>query len=547
MSALVKLGDADLKLQNYTALRAYTGRATAVRITASGVAGFFQRDDADVVTADNGGTVIVDASGRRWKRLFDGAVMAAWFGANGAADDTAKIQSAIDATPPFGHVVGDAQSTYVIGGRLNVNNRVLRDINFVYSTSGVDGSKLVLSGSARLINARITIGSTTHPYLRPLCGVVNLHMGTGIVIDNLEITDAGGDDVRVGIFCSTAASNTVIKNCRMNYIGWPILYNDTDYNNANVRTVDGVTYTESIGKGLYVSHCELGASDKTKVGDALEINCPAQRFNTLVVTGCIVLKTNMTEGNGLGIAAANVDNVQFLGNTVANVASFAGGLHVEKTTNALIANNTCIDCAKGFGAGIDGQDLLVIGNTFSGCDEGASVMGSAANFANVDFRDNMFLNCASFPIVATNSVSLSITGNTFKNVLTNASAAAITLIQTGALAMAEVEIKYNKFYKTTGQDFLLIGGSGTISEIFSEGNKFHSIAGNNIANYFDFVRSRGLVKDHYRSAGATSGQQVTLTTTPQGYLNGSAGDFATDVNAGVLYRHDGTNWVSKIS
>ena len=49
-------------MANYTALRAYTGRAKVVRITDSRFAGLFILDAVDTTTADNGGTVIVEAS-----------------------------------------------------------------------------------------------------------------------------------------------------------------------------------------------------------------------------------------------------------------------------------------------------------------------------------------------------------------------------------------------------------------------------------------------------------------------------------------------------
>ena len=84
-------------MANYTALRAYTGRATGVRITQTGLAGFFRCDDADTTSADNGGTIIVDAGGRRWKRLFDGAINGLWFGM--IADYTGAPQyDGLDAT-----------------------------------------------------------------------------------------------------------------------------------------------------------------------------------------------------------------------------------------------------------------------------------------------------------------------------------------------------------------------------------------------------------------------------------------------------------------
>lgn len=103
-------------MQSYIALRAYTGRATGVRITTPGIAGFFQRLGTIGLT-DNGGTVIVDAAGRAWERLYSGNVNIQWFGAvgNGLTDDTAAFVAAntylmTKALPPTNQTV---ESQYV--------------------------------------------------------------------------------------------------------------------------------------------------------------------------------------------------------------------------------------------------------------------------------------------------------------------------------------------------------------------------------------------------------------------------------------------------
>jgi hypothetical protein len=93
---------------DYPALRAYAGGATSVFVLASGIAGTFVRDDADTTSADNGGTVIVAANGKRWKRAYDGAMQAAWFSgfdATGVTDSTAAVAAAIAALPDGGGTV----------------------------------------------------------------------------------------------------------------------------------------------------------------------------------------------------------------------------------------------------------------------------------------------------------------------------------------------------------------------------------------------------------------------------------------------------------
>lgn len=77
----LQLAQAALQLADYASLRSYSSTSKIVFIVASGASGWFIRDDADVSTADNGGTVIVTASGKRYKRwLSDPAIKAEWFG-----------------------------------------------------------------------------------------------------------------------------------------------------------------------------------------------------------------------------------------------------------------------------------------------------------------------------------------------------------------------------------------------------------------------------------------------------------------------------------
>lgn len=83
-----------IRMQSYLELRAYTGNASAVDITTLGIAGRFNFDSSDTATADNGGTTIVDTSGRRWKRAYSGPAWADWFGAKYDNTDESAIAAA---------------------------------------------------------------------------------------------------------------------------------------------------------------------------------------------------------------------------------------------------------------------------------------------------------------------------------------------------------------------------------------------------------------------------------------------------------------------
>lgn len=142
-------------MQGYAALRAYSGRATGVRITSAGIAGFFQRSETDTTSADNGGTVIVDASDRRWKRLYTGFVDVHWFGAigDGVADDHAAVQAAITAVKnALGGGVWFPTGTYKLSATLVIPE----DWPIALIGEGVDATILKYTGASNALSMRRT-------------------------------------------------------------------------------------------------------------------------------------------------------------------------------------------------------------------------------------------------------------------------------------------------------------------------------------------------------------------------------------------------------
>lgn len=94
-------------LANIAALQALNVATTSlpvqVQLTNNYVAGdgggVFRYDSTDTTTADNGGTIIVDALGRRWKRQWDETNCdARWFG-NLATSFATAVQAALDLQP----------------------------------------------------------------------------------------------------------------------------------------------------------------------------------------------------------------------------------------------------------------------------------------------------------------------------------------------------------------------------------------------------------------------------------------------------------------
>jgi hypothetical protein len=172
--------------------------------------GTFYLDPADVVSPDNGGTILVDAGGRRWKRIYSDAVNVLWFGAtgDGVTDDSAAINAAIS----FVSILGGGTLFVPDGAYLIANPIELMDyLELVFSRGaeflqGADGINI--------------IQSSTHAYFtairNPQINGNGFNGGVAFALNNFRlesgIYDASITDIENGLYLLGGCFGAAIDN-----------------------------------------------------------------------------------------------------------------------------------------------------------------------------------------------------------------------------------------------------------------------------------------------------------------------------------------------
>lgn len=213
--AWVGVGDASLRADlakesgfgliggaTYSQIRANTNATTRVYCLGKenifdGGFGFFEVDPSDSTSADNGGTILVDVSGRRWKRQYDGNVNLLWFAkGNGAEDDSVALQKAVDATPWGGTlIVPTPKSMYKISSATTINKPI----------------KIVGDGGSTVARKQMpcfkAAGHNDIFKLVPVLDGYRFDYGvTGVTIQDLMLE---GPDLNVNGYCGISVDETV--------------------------------------------------------------------------------------------------------------------------------------------------------------------------------------------------------------------------------------------------------------------------------------------------------------------------------------------------
>lgn len=394
-------------LQDYTALRAYTGLAKRVYITGllvtakpAGIAGIFQYDPTDTTSADNGGTIIVGADGRRWKRDFSVPASVKFFGAmgnaSGGVDDTASIQLALnsglkDIYLPDGYF-GVKSATVAL--TLSASDVTFSGPGYLVPLANDSGwapqQMLLVSGSRNKISINLWNSADLG---KRASDASNEYPMDGIRVTGSENTvhDCGVWNFVVPIVIRGGAGNKVVFNRtttkQVSNLAWPndgILW---------FQTNQGVCLGNECGLATYASQQTVLMTDVTGASTSTlrtGITLDAQTSGILVegnhvgegfvagihsegtgtrrhtITGNFIYKQRRNGINGAGKRLVITENRCFgtfaTDNTV-NLTGIIGSIDGSST----VSNNT-IECDN---ATIDGIRML-------------------ANTANVKIRGNMF-------------------------------------------------------------------------------------------------------------------------------------------------------------
>ncbi len=530
---------AALQITNIADLRALTSATTATTASVSGYAtaadgggGIFVVNTADTTSADNGGTIIVDAAGRRWYRVYSGAVNVVWFGADptGTNDSTAAFNDALNS----GAVFVNAYGNFLINGVVTVPSGVTLKGPYsapqgIIATASYTYSRLpsvIQLGSAGSIiaNERSTIEGLVFfsTPSTPATSGVPTFSGTAVTgaANASDITIQNSDFYGFTLAGSFSAGRINIKNVKGDCAGgflidnssdislcenvhfWPFLNTNTASGGALLRPGTFLSYTNGGSSWNRASNCfcfgyAVGynqTSEGSVVWDRCGADAPAANSSALIgiqITGTYST-TNLAQGCQLTVGKQIVINTTGSSEDYPDLISTGNGYWGPNTTS------NAYEVASGFA-----QDV----NSYFGTYLGSCASGSLVTVLCSQINPG-FIVPANFSLVQINTKSLEIysTDTSFGPFL--------KLTQQGVPGSTKIIRVFN----------------GNLGVINSSGSEVLTLDdGGNLTTYGFLISSPAVSSTSNLSLGtastttATSGTANALPSAPLGYLEAYLG------------------------
>jgi hypothetical protein len=384
-------------LANYTALRAYTGRATSVRITSSSLAGYFTQGAS---ATDNGGSVINDRSGRSWHRVFTGPVDVMWFDTkgDGITDDTAALNAAAMAAAgqailhvPAGTYLVDGTNNSIAGGPTTGGWKLPSKTHVIMAPGAVIKVKdnalagytaiLIADADDVSINGGHVVGDrTNHTYNNVFDTLAGLNAGvyrTKRINDGAsafadgETAYVSADAGNSGTYRKTSGRWNKTSQSLPNYYTHEFGFGVEVVGSTNVM-IEGMVLKDFTGDGAIVMNRSVAkpATNVRFVGNTFD----SDRRQGVSLIGGKAIEVRGNFFNNIGIRVKNQDGTA----PRAGVDIESGG--ATKADGVIVSGNVFRGCTIGVSQ-FDGDNVTISGNQIDGAAGGGISYGYGVNTA----------------------------------------------------------------------------------------------------------------------------------------------------------------------